>query len=459
MKNRAIALLLMLVLTLGIPCAKAEDTLQATFDAATEAFSNGDYESASKLLTDTMVLAPQELIVRVYRAMSYEHLGDHASAIADYSVAYALTLNASYLAYRIPLLQAMDLYGQAAADAQRVIEAGAAGENHYAIAIHALGMMGYQAEAFEILEKGFAAYPDSFSLISARGTLRYQLGDFEAALNDYQALLNAGIEQSAIYYNIAEAAYLLGQDEAAKAAAEKSVAMGGLNSTKETAKENYDGLLKNVARPSAMEEAALLSAALKEGQRLIDTGEPVNAIDYLLGISNTLPNHAALYALCAEGCDALGDRQYKNTFNALALSIENDSLDYFEKIATGYEALGGYDDYAVMRGILVYFNSENAAMHNNFAFALRLADRPEQALDEYNRAIELDDATGYYYGGRADLLLQMQRYEEAEKDYARCLELDPDDSMAQASLEICRALLGKESSVDPAAFSDEMKNP
>jgi tetratricopeptide (TPR) repeat protein len=66
-----------------------------------------------------------------------------------------------------------------------------------------------------------------------------------------------------------------------------------------------------------------------------------------------------------------------------------------------------------------------AVAHLNRASARRQKGDREGALDDFKRAIELNprDATSYY--ARGQLLLDLGREQEARKDFARCLELDP----------------------------------
>jgi len=47
----------------------------------------------------------------------------------------------------------------------------------------------------------------------------------------------------------------------------------------------------------------------------------------------------------------------------------------------------------------------------------------EEALDVYNRAIELQPKIGVYHYNRADVLMQLGRTDEAEKDYELARQL------------------------------------
>jgi len=53
-------------------------------------------------------------------------------------------------------------------------------------------------------------------------------------------------------------------------------------------------------------------------------------------------------------------------------------------------------------------------------------NKPEKALESFNRAISIDPAHPDGYLGRANTLNTLGRYQEALKDYDRVIEIDPD---------------------------------
>ena len=52
-------------------------------------------------------------------------------------------------------------------------------------------------------------------------------------------------------------------------------------------------------------------------------------------------------------------------------------------------------------------------------------DKPEKALKDFNRAIEIDPTRADGYVGRANTLNTLGRYEESLKDYDIAIEIDP----------------------------------
>jgi tetratricopeptide (TPR) repeat protein len=51
--------------------------------------------------------------------------------------------------------------------------------------------------------------------------------------------------------------------------------------------------------------------------------------------------------------------------------------------------------------------------------------RPEQALEDFNRAIDIDPTRADGFLGRANALNTLKRYEEALPDYNRAIEIEP----------------------------------
>ncbi len=59
-------------------------------------------------------------------------------------------------------------------------------------------------------------------------------------------------------------------------------------------------------------------------------------------------------------------------------------------------------------------------------------NKPEKALADFNRAIELEPGRASGYQGRANALNTLQRYREALQDYDIAIELDPGPGLANA---------------------------
>ena len=458
MYQKIVAFVMAMLLGIGTACAQAEQTETgegyAAYASAISAFEQGDYESAVSFLTDAMLLEPENILYRYERGMAYRRVGNISAAVLDYSLTIAFwDDDTAVYAQRAPLFIARGQYAQACLDLDHVLDRGSPTENDYSAAAYARCMLGRQEEAMAVLEKGLAQYPQSVGILAMRGIVHYQMGAFEAALADYQAVLDAGVEDHTVYYNMAASLFLLGRDEEAQQASEKSLAMGGQSTTMESAKEAYAQLLTKENTPSPEAQAERAGQHREDGMRLLQEAQYPEALEQFWQASELMPGSMELYGLCADGCFQLEFYTEAAEYYAITLSLAKDSLRAYEGMIDSFRAMGNIADEAILHGYLVFLNPENAQLRNNYAITLRMLMREERALKEYDKAIELSGDTAYYYGGRADLLLQMNRHEEAEADYRRCIALDPEDTMAYYALQICLALQGKPSEISPEAFA------
>jgi len=70
-------------------------------------------------------------------------------------------------------------------------------------------------------------------------------------------------------------------------------------------------------------------------------------------------------------------------------------------------------------------------------------NKPEKALADFNRAIELEPDRAGGYLGRANTLNTLQRYREALQDYDKTIELDPGLANAYVNRAVAYSHLGK----------------
>ncbi len=70
-------------------------------------------------------------------------------------------------------------------------------------------------------------------------------------------------------------------------------------------------------------------------------------------------------------------------------------------------------------------------------------NKPEKALKDFNRAIEIDPTRANGFVGRANTLSAMGRYEESIKDYDIALEIDPNVANAYVNRGSAYSHLGQ----------------
>lgn len=83
---------------------------------------------------------------------------------------------------------------------------------------------------------------------------------------------------------------------------------------------------------------------------------------------------------------------------------------------------------------LVSTEAENARVHIGLACCYGMLNRPESAIKEALRALELDQSSADSHVILADVYRQMHNYDESKREAQEALELDPNSAHAHAML-------------------------
>ena len=70
--------------------------------------------------------------------------------------------------------------------------------------------------------------------------------------------------------------------------------------------------------------------------------------------------------------------------------------------------------------------------------ALARAGRTREAIEQFRRALEIDDTYAKTHSNLGDALAKSGRWDEAIEHLSRAVELDPDDRIANARLTAAR---------------------
>ncbi len=164
------------------------------FDNGLEQLDNGDYEGAVVSFTKALRLALGDLPqILMYRGIAYGNLGDFRRAFADFDECFRL--NDRYPdAYneRGNLYRVQHKYRDALQDYSTALlldEAFHEARYNRALCYEELGMLD---EAERDLSQVIQALPGLAPAYEARGRVRARLGQFDAAISDYQRYLRMG---------------------------------------------------------------------------------------------------------------------------------------------------------------------------------------------------------------------------------------------------------------------------
>jgi tetratricopeptide (TPR) repeat protein len=133
--------------------------------------------------------------------------------------------------------------------------------------------------------------------------------------------------------------------------------------------------------------------------------------------------------------------------------IKNKSVVVYNNIGTAYEMLENYplaiQNYQAALNInpaepLAKIIKENlAGTYYNQGFKLYKEGKSENALQNYNTALQYCDYSAKIYNNRGLIYAQLKKYDEAIKDYEKALQLNPDLAHAYKNRANIYALQGK----------------
>jgi tetratricopeptide (TPR) repeat protein len=93
-----------------------------------------------------------------------------------------------------------------------------------------------------------------------------------------------------------------------------------------------------------------------------------------------------------------------------------------------------------------YSCGENLTEYDNLildGIASLNTNKPEKAVEDFTKAIQLSDQKAGGYLGRANALNTLGRYEDAITDYSRAIKIDPNLANAYVNRGIAHSHLGK----------------
>ena len=133
---------------------------------------------------------------------------------------------------------------------------------------------------------------------------------------------------------------------------------------------------------------------------------------------------AALYSFKGNHDQALGNVQLALE---LAQRIGNRHLEMSAHNGLGnvYDDLGRYDDAIAEYERAIELDPKDAYPHNGLGNVYFEVGRYDDAIAEYERAIELDPKDACPHNGLGSVYYEVGRYKEAIAEYKRAIELDP----------------------------------
>lgn len=127
------------------------------------------------------------------------------------------------------------------------------------------------------------------------------------------------------------------------------------------------------------------------------------------------------------------DRQYERALGSINAALEaaqrtdNTRLEArcHNSLGNVYADLDRHEEAVVEYQRAIELDPKLAAPHNGLGNVYRVLGRHQEAVTEYQRAIELDPQFAYPHNGLGNVYADLGRYEEAVTEYRRAIELDP----------------------------------
>ena len=115
----------------------------------------------------------------------------------------------------------------------------------------------------------------------------------------------------------------------------------------------------------------------------------------------------------------------------------------FHQVVGDWGRKYGYYDFAIQQYTSsIHLNANNAGAFNSRGVASYYQDQFHRALNDYNRAIELDNQYALAIKNRALVLLALGRGEDAKRDYALACNLGRCENFARLCSELTQRCEG-----------------
>ena len=303
---------------------------------------------------------------------------------------------------------------------------------------------GKLAEAAEIYAQVVRAQPRHFEALHALGILSYQTGRLEDAERLIREAVNANPSAADAAYNHACLLQRLNRPEEALAAFDRALA---LKPDYLEALVNRGGVLTALKRHEAAlansERVVVLKPDLAEAwnnrggvlQALERFDGALASYDRALSLKPNYAegwkNRAALLTILNRDEEAL-----QATDKALELVQGNADLlcrraDLLARLNRPEEAASAYERYLALKP------GDADAWHAR-GFALKMLMRRTEALSCFDQAVELAPGDHAMRASRGNMLFELDRFEEAARDYEILLAGESPPSWARGYLTICR---------------------
>jgi len=318
------------------------------------------------------------------------------------------------------------------------------------------------AKAAEYFTRILKTAPDNTDALFLLGVAQGGMGETDAAIQTYQRVLAIDPRYFRAYFELGKIHEAAGRDAQALQAFENTVKYGG------TSPEAEQSRRRLALFGTSPEVARRVRDELSRGVKALDAGDLETAERLLKGVLTLVPdNTLALYDLAT-----VYTRQGNNeaAIDALKRALASDPTHFPSHygLALIYVGAGRFEDaYEEYKQVLRYappddpvyaeskakvdtvekllatFTAKQDA-RNAFLKGNELAGegKLEEALAQYERAIELDDQNPFYYYNAGVLDVELERLSEGFAAFKQAIALKPDHVQSHFRLALFYSLSG-----------------
>jgi tetratricopeptide (TPR) repeat protein len=314
-----------------------------------------------------------------------------------------------------------------------------------------LGETGAAEADFAAAERALRGRPDDdarYALLVSRGALRVRRGALAEAVEDLTEAARLRPQDYQAHVNLARAYQLRRQDDEARRALDRAVALGPpaalaallrtrarlhqeAGRTADAARDLDEAARREPDGPSSPQAADDL---LARGRLLAQTGDLAGAVAAFDAVLAARPDHAAALRARAEALQGLHRpdealRDLNRLLEGAAARQPDAPLLYRARAALRARAgdhLGAVDDYSLA---LAPGPDHAAAAGRGWSYLA--LDAPALARADFERALRLRPGDGDAHNGLAYALVKLGKYREAAEGAERALRLDGSTARAR----------------------------
>ncbi len=409
----------------------------------------GEYPKAITDYSQAIKLKPNNYQYYLSRAEAYEELDNDNAVVSDYAKVIELSPNkAYYYNKRANLYYRQEQYEKSVSDYTKAISLNREDPTYYTNRASAYRYSGKSDLALKDYAQAIEVASDKAYYYNKRGNYYYYIDNYEKAIVDYSQAIKLEADD-AVYYNNRGGAYKeLKQYEFALQDYTKAIELDSedqsyyrgrglarrLSGDYTGAVEDYTKSIELTSTPTSSQYELRGVAYSFLADSYQHQGNQIEAMKYF---QKAIADYDQAIKINSDNISAYRNRG--RTYKALGYS-ESALKDFLEIVNRNPEELESYsqltdalNDLKDQEKALYYYDQLIQSQPKNAVFTARLhwsrgklykeQKNYQQAISDYNQAINLDPQKSFYYGARADVQRSLKQYPASISDYEKGIEL------------------------------------